>query len=40
VAEAVQKWFAEKLGRPDLAEVFNEKEARKWLMRKVKDNLK
>jgi hypothetical protein len=36
VGEALQKWFTEKLGRPDLGEVFKSEEARKWVMRKIR----
>jgi hypothetical protein len=36
VGEALQKWFTEKLGRPDLAEVFKTEEARRWVMRKIR----
>jgi len=36
VGEALQKWFTEKLGRPDLGEVFKTEEARRWVMRKIR----
>lgn len=36
VGEALQKWFTEKLGRPDLGEVFKSEEARKWVIRKIR----